>query len=83
MAKYTVQVTGTMTLDIVFIEIGTVIVTVGQGGSIAVGDVTVGPGMSETFYIPVGQPFVFEVLPLPTYRVAVTVNGVVIQPDAT
>ena len=81
MAKYTVQGTVTMDINIVFTEIGIVTVTVGQGGSVVVGPVTIEPGTSKAFDVPVGAPFTFHVNPLAGYVAGVTVNGEVVLPD--
>ena len=82
MARYVAQVTGTFDINIIFTEYAGVTVNVGEGGSVAVGDIVVGPGTSEVFQVPVGSVFAFDVNPLPNFRAAVTANGQELQPDA-
>lgn len=82
MSQFTVQITGKIDISVVFTEMCDITVAVGPGGSVTVGDVTVGPASSEVFRVPVGSSFTFQVNPLPDHDVAVIANGEVIQPDA-
>ena len=83
MAMYTLKIGNDTTVEVMFaIATNSVTVTVGLWGIVTVGSVVVAGGTSQTFQVPAGGLFTFDVNPLPGYVASVSVGGVAIQPDA-